>query len=174
MRLSTKGRYAVMALVDLASHSNGRPVALADISGRQEISLSYLEQLFAKLRRGGLVKSVRAMTFDDILTGGQQELRRGTVVLACLLLLRKPGYGYALLEELRDLGFAVDANTLYPLLRRLEGQGMLVSEWNTQEARPRKFYRISPDGERLAAALLADWMRIDASVRRLGQGGPTA
>jgi len=111
------------------------------------------------------------MSFDDILSGSQQELRRGTVVLACLLLLREPGYGYALLEQLRDLGFTVDANTLYPLLRRLEGQGMLVSEWNTKEARPRKFYRISPDGERLAAELLADWERIDASVRRLGQGG---
>ena len=68
------------------------------------------------------------MTFDEILSGGIGELRRGTVVLACLLLLRRPGYGYALLEELRGLGFAVDANTLYPLLRRLEGQGMLVSE----------------------------------------------
>jgi DNA-binding PadR family transcriptional regulator len=111
------------------------------------------------------------MEFDDILSGGRQELRRGTVVLACLLLLREPGYGYALLEELRDLGFAVDANTLYPLLRRLEGQGMLVSEWNTQEARPRKFYRISPDGARLAGELLADWKRLDASIRRLGQGG---
>ena len=114
------------------------------------------------------------MTFDEILSGSLQELRRGTVVLACLLLLREPGYGYALLEQLRELGFAVDANTLYPLLRRLEAQGMLVSEWNTQEARPRKFYRISPDGERLAAALLEDWDRIDASVRRLGQGGRTA
>jgi DNA-binding PadR family transcriptional regulator len=51
---------------------------------------------------------------------------------------------------------------------------MLVSEWNTQETRPRKFYRISPDGERLAAELVADWDRIDASVRRLGQGGRTA
>lgn len=111
------------------------------------------------------------MNFDEILAGTQQELRRGTVVLACLLLLRRPGYGYALLEELRGLGFAVDANTLYPLLRRLEGQGMLVSEWNTKEARPRKFYRISPDGERLAAELLADWDRIDASIRTLGQGG---
>lgn len=111
------------------------------------------------------------MDLDDVLSGSQQELRRGTVVLACLLLLRSPGYGYALMDELRGLGFAVDANTLYPLLRRLEGQGMLVSEWNTQEARPRKFYRISPDGERLAAALLADWERLDASVRSLGQGG---
>jgi PadR family transcriptional regulator, regulatory protein PadR len=111
------------------------------------------------------------MNFSEILSGSQQELRRGTVVLACLLLLREPGYGYALLEELRDHGFPVDANTLYPLLRRLESQGMLLSEWNTLEARPRKFYRISPDGERLVTELIADWERIDASVRRLGQGG---
>jgi PadR family transcriptional regulator PadR len=117
---------------------------------------------------------VADMDFDEALAGGIQELRRGTVVLACLLLLRTPGYGYALLEELRDLGFTVDANTLYPLLRRLESQGMLASAWNTEEARPRKFYRISPDGERLAVSLLADWNRIDASVRRLGQGGSDA
>jgi PadR family transcriptional regulator, regulatory protein PadR len=110
------------------------------------------------------------MTFDKILSSARQELRRGTVVLACLVLLREPGYGYALLDQLRDLGFSVDANTLYPLLRRLESQGLLVSEWNTQEARPRKFYRISPDGERLAAALLTDWTRLDTSLRRLAQG----
>lgn len=59
MKLSTKGRYAVMAMVDLAAQSAGKPIALSDIAERQEISLSYLEQLFAKLRRGGLVKSVR-------------------------------------------------------------------------------------------------------------------
>jgi PadR family transcriptional regulator, regulatory protein PadR len=110
------------------------------------------------------------MTFDEVLASSQQELRRGTVVLACLILLREPGYGYALLDQLRDLGFSVDANTLYPLLRRLESQGLLASEWNTQEARPRKFYRISPDGERYAAALLEDWSRMDASLRRLAQG----
>ena len=107
------------------------------------------------------------MDFTDILTGGQQELRRGTVVLACLLLLRRPGYGYALLDQLRDLGFAVDANTLYPLLRRLETQGVLSSEWNTEESRPRKFYRTSPDGDRLAAELMTDWKRLDASIRGL-------
>lgn len=110
------------------------------------------------------------MDFDDILSGNLQELRRGTVVLACLLLLRRPGYGYALLDELRDLGFVVDANTLYPLLRRLEGQGMLASEWNTDEARPRKFYRVSADGERLAAELMTDWTRVDAAIRRLTEG----
>jgi DNA-binding PadR family transcriptional regulator len=113
------------------------------------------------------------MGFDLTLSGSQQELRRGTVVLACLLLLREPGYGYALIDRLAGLGFAVEANTLYPLLRRLEGQGMLVSAWNTDESRPRKFYRISPDGERLAKELLAEWARIDASVRRLADGDPT-
>ena len=113
------------------------------------------------------------MTFDELLSSAQQELRRGTVVLACLVLLREPGYGYALLDQLRDLGFSVDANTLYPLLRRLESQGLLASEWNTQEARPRKFYRISPDGERLAAALLEDWTRLDTSLRRLAEGDDT-
>ena len=112
------------------------------------------------------------MDFDDALTGGQQELRRGTVVLGCLLLLREPGYGYALIDALRDVGLPVDANTLYPLLRRLEGQGMLVSEWNTEDARPRKFYRTSPDGERLLSELLADWERIDQAIRRLAHGEP--
>ena len=110
------------------------------------------------------------MDFDGILSGSQQELRRGTVVLACLLLLREPGYGYALLDQLRDLGFSVDANTLYPLLRRLETQGMLASQWDTTEARPRKFYRISPNGDRLAAELLADWKRLDAAIRGLDLG----
>ncbi len=110
------------------------------------------------------------MDFSDILTGGQQELRRGTIVLACLLLLRQPGYGYALLDQLRDLGLSVDANTLYPLLRRLESQGLLTSSWDTEESRPRKFYRTDPAGERLAAELLADWKRLDAAIRGLDQG----
>lgn len=110
------------------------------------------------------------MDLTELLAGGRQELRRGTVVLACLLLLRRPGYGYALLDQLRDLGFAVDANTLYPLLRRLESQGVLVSEWNTEESRPRKFYRTSPAGDRLAAELLDDWKRLDTSIRALDQG----
>jgi PadR family transcriptional regulator len=110
------------------------------------------------------------MDFSDILSGGQQELRRGTVVLACLLLLRQPDYGYALLDRLRDLGLSVDANTLYPLLRRLESQGLLTSSWDTEESRPRKFYRTNADGERLAVELLADWERLDAAIRGLSQG----
>ena len=96
-----------------------------------------------------------------------------TSVLACLLLLRAPGYGYALLDQLRDLGMSVEANTLYPLLRRLESQGVLVSEWNTEDSRPRRYCRRSPDGDRLAAELLADWKRLHASIEQLGLGDPT-
>jgi len=96
-----------------------------------------------------------------------QELRRGTVVIACLAVLRTADYGYALLETLNDLGFQVDANTLYPLLRRLEQQGLLTSEWNTDQARPRKFYRTSPDGDVLATLLIADWGSLQASIKKL-------
>ncbi len=82
MRLSTKGRYAVMAMVDLAATSNGSPVALADIAERQEISLSYLEQLFAKLRKGGLVKSVRGPGGGYLLAHPADATRVSDIILA--------------------------------------------------------------------------------------------
>lgn len=82
MKLSTKGRYAVMAMVDLSTHSNGHPVALADIAERQEISLSYLEQLFAKLRRGGLVKSVRGPGGGYLLAHAIDQTRVSDIILA--------------------------------------------------------------------------------------------
>lgn len=82
MRLSTKGRYAVMAMVDLACRSNGKPVALADIAERQEISLSYLEQLFAKLRKGGLVKSVRGPGGGYLLAREAEVTRISDIILA--------------------------------------------------------------------------------------------
>lgn len=81
MKLSTKGRYAVMAMADLAAHSKGRPVALADIAQRQEISLSYLEQLFGKLRRGGIVKSVRGPGGGYLVARDLRELRVSDVIL---------------------------------------------------------------------------------------------
>ena len=82
MRLSTKGRYAVMAMADLASHSQGKPVALADIAERQEISLSYLEQLFGKLRKGGLVRSVRGPGGGYLLSRTAGEMRISDIILA--------------------------------------------------------------------------------------------
>ncbi len=82
MRLSTKGRYAVMAMVDLANRSLGKPVALADIAESQEISLSYLEQLFARLRKGGLVKSVRGPGGGYMLAHAPEQTRVSDVILA--------------------------------------------------------------------------------------------
>jgi DNA-binding PadR family transcriptional regulator len=104
---------------------------------------------------------------NEILETHLQELRRGTVVLACLRLLTEPGYGYGLLEQLDRRGFPTDANTLYPLLRRLEKQGHLTSEWNTDEARPRKFYRTSAAGTALAAALTEDFRAIAVAIAAL-------
>lgn len=101
----------------------------------------------------------------------RQELRRGTVVVACLTVLRTPGYGYALLEALDAAGFGVEANTLYPLLRRLEAQGLLTSDWNTEEARPRKFYRTTAHGEAVAATLREDWAGLNAAITELDRGG---
>jgi Rrf2 family iron-sulfur cluster assembly transcriptional regulator len=82
MRLSTKGRYAVMAMVDLAKHSAGSPIALAEIAERQEISLSYLEQLFAKLRVAGLVRSVRGPGGGYLLGQSAEDMRISDVILA--------------------------------------------------------------------------------------------
>lgn len=107
---------------------------------------------------------------DELIAGHLQELRRGTVVLACLTTLSQPRYGYALLETLADAGFAVDGNTLYPLLRRLEKQGLLTSEWNTDEARPRKFYRVSPAGADVLDQLMAEWRALDTAIGALDGG----
>lgn len=94
---------------------------------------------------------------DDILAAQIQEIRRGTVVLACLRLLEKPQYGYSLLSTLERAGFPVEGNTLYPLLRRLEKQGLLTSEWSTAETRPRKYYRVSEAGQEIRARLVEEW-----------------
>jgi|SRR3954447_7998803 PadR family transcriptional regulator PadR len=104
---------------------------------------------------------------NELLATHLQELRRGTVVLACLLILRQPNYGYALLELLERHGFAVDANTLYPLLRRLEKQGLLTSDWNTEESRPRKFYQTTDAGTGLAETLSQDWNALHTAFRSL-------
>ena len=82
LRLSTKGRYAVMAMVDLATESHGMPVVLADVADRQEVSLSYLEQLFGKLRRRGLVKSVRGPGGGYLLSRTCDEVRIADIILA--------------------------------------------------------------------------------------------
>jgi len=107
---------------------------------------------------------------DELLGSHRQELRRGTVVLACLLALREPGYGYGLLKTLDTAVIPSDGNTVYPLLRRLEERGLLRSEWNTDDSRPRKFYRTTDAGAKLADQLLADMSDLNASLRALDGG----
>jgi DNA-binding PadR family transcriptional regulator len=94
---------------------------------------------------------------EDPRTALNQELRRGIVVLAVLSQLHAQQYGYSLIQQLADKGFDLEEGTLYPLLRRLEKQGLLDSAWDTTEARPRKYYRISPAGREVYAALVGDW-----------------
>lgn len=91
-------------------------------------------------------------------------------MLACLLALRTPDYGYALLKKLDAAGIPSDGNTIYPLLRRLEERGLLTSEWNTDDTRPRKFYRTSAAGLALAAQLMTDMTELTASLHALNEG----
>ena len=88
---------------------------------------------------------------------GLTELRRGVLVLAALSRLRTPQYGYSLRQALAEGGMPIEEGTLYPLLRRLEAQGLLASEWNTEHAPPRRYYRLNAEGERMLAMLTDAW-----------------
>jgi PadR family transcriptional regulator, regulatory protein PadR len=102
------------------------------------------------------------------------ELRRGCLVLAVLAQLRSEHYGYTLKKELNDRGMDIDEGTLYPLLRRLETQGLLVSEWREEDKRNKRFYRLSPDGAKVLAELLAEWQQLNASVQTIVASSRTA
>lgn len=93
------------------------------------------------------------------------ELRRGCLVLAVLGALRSEQYGYTLRKDLAEHGLEIDEGTLYPLLRRLESQGLLASEWREHEKRNKRFYRLSPEGETILHQLLDEWGNLDASIR---------
>jgi PadR family transcriptional regulator len=97
----------------------------------------------------------------------RMELRRGCLTLAALAQLRKEHYGYTLRKALAERGLAIDESTLYPLLRRLETQGLLVSEWREEDKRNKRFYRLSPEGERMLGMLLAEWNAINTSVENI-------
>jgi PadR family transcriptional regulator PadR len=95
------------------------------------------------------------------------ELRRGSVVLAVLAALRKERYGYTLRKTLSDYGLEIDEGTLYPLLRRLESQGLLNSEWREEDKRRKRFYLLSTEGAHVLEQLLAEWRRIDLSLEEV-------
>jgi DNA-binding PadR family transcriptional regulator len=105
--------------------------------------------------------------FSDLYTNLTQELRRGVLVLATLSQLREAKYGYALINSLAERGLEIDQGTLYPLLRRLESQGLLESAWNVEGSRPRRYYALSPLGARVLDALCADWRSLTGIMDNL-------
>lgn len=102
----------------------------------------------------------------------EQELRRGVVVLAVLSQLRTHQYGYSLRQALAQRGLPIEEGTLYPLLRRLEAQALLTSEWRIEEGPPRRYYRLSRAGERLFGELTTSWRELNQVMDRLlDEGG---
>lgn len=110
------------------------------------------------------------MNYDEVVTGLVLELRRGTLILLVLNQLQQPKYGYSLVQELESCDVPMEGNTLYPLLRRLEGQGLLTSEWETGGAKPRKYYRISGDGMVVLEKIKQHWRDFSENVNQLLEG----
>ena len=100
----------------------------------------------------------------------KMELRRGSLVLAVLAQLRSEQYGYTLRKALAEHGMAVDEGTLYPLLRRLESQGLLTSEWREEDKRNKRFYILSDQGKEILKQLMAEWESIDSSLNGIVKG----
>jgi PadR family transcriptional regulator PadR len=103
----------------------------------------------------------------DLFDALRLELRRGCLVVAVLAQLKSEQYGYTLRKSLSDDGLVIDESTLYPLLRRLESQGLLLSEWREENKRNKRFYRLSPAGAQVLEQLLEEWRRINASIDRM-------
>ena len=113
----------------------------------------------------------------EILENLRSELRRGSLIVAVLAELRQEQYGYTLRKSLEENGISMDEGTLYPLLRRLESQGLLSSEWREQDKRNKRFYSLSPQGEVILTELLLDWEALSQSFKailRRTQTGPAA
>lgn len=100
----------------------------------------------------------------DVTDSLVQELRRGTIVLGVLSQLEKPRYGYSLAQSLGEMGMEIEQSTLYPLLRRLEKQGLLISDWSTEGSRPRRYYQISDEGRKTLRELTAEWKKLNRVV----------
>ena len=103
----------------------------------------------------------------DLYESLRLELRRGSLTLGVLARMRQEHYGYTLRQALAEDGLEMEESTLYPLLRRLEAQGLLVSEWRDEDKRKKRFYRLSPNGEAMLARLLDEWRRIGRSLDKI-------
>lgn len=107
---------------------------------------------------------------DNLFENLRLELRRGCLTLAVLAQLRQEHYGYTLRKALARHGLEIDESTLYPLLRRLESQGLLISEWREEDKRNKRFYHLSSDGELMFAQLLQEWHDLNKSIDNILQG----
>jgi DNA-binding PadR family transcriptional regulator len=104
---------------------------------------------------------------NELLQNTLLELRRGVIVMAVLSQLGEEQYGYSLLKLLADQGLELDQGTLYPLLRRLESQGLLQSVWKLEEARPRRYYVISDEGREMLPRLKEEWTKIVSMMKKM-------
>ncbi len=104
---------------------------------------------------------------NKVLLNIQQEMKRGTLVLAVLTQMDTPQYGYSLIQALNDQGLAIEQNTLYPLLRRLEKQELLESIWQVEDNRPRRYYQISEHGKNIRELLTKEWHSLNATMSKL-------
>ena len=109
-------------------------------------------------------RTVEPETNSEVLENLRLELRRGCLILAVLAELRSERYGYTLRKALAEQGMEIDEGTLYPLLRRLESQGLLVSEWREEDKRNKRFYKLSAEGKQILKQLSAEWKSINASL----------
>lgn len=105
--------------------------------------------------------------YTEALENLKQELRRGTISLVVMSCLQTAQYGYAMIRTLNDRGFKVGQDTLYPLLRRLEEQGLLESEWRVEDPRPRRYYQLNQSGRAVYEALLAEWKEQEQIMRSI-------
>jgi PadR family transcriptional regulator PadR len=110
---------------------------------------------------------MESMIQNELFDSLRLELRRGCLILAVLAQLRVEHYGYTLRKALADQGLAIEESTLYPLLRRLETQGLLTSEWREEEKRNKRFYRLSAGGAVILEQLLAEWNGINDSLHKI-------
>jgi PadR family transcriptional regulator PadR len=113
------------------------------------------------------VSNTASTVHEDLFESLRLELRRGCLIVAVLAQLRIEHYGYTLRKALAEKGIVMDEGTLYPLLRRLESQGLLVSEWREEEKRNKRFYRLSADGKVILKQLLTEWKSINTALERI-------
>lgn len=114
-----------------------------------------------------VIEVIHMVDTNAIIEQTKSEMRRGLIVLTTLSLLKEPHYGYSLIQTLEEKGLPIEGNTLYPLLRRLEKQGLLLSEWETDASKPRKYYRITNQGETVLESLIDAYKTSTKSLNQI-------